>query len=43
LVDKLLSLDPSKTYKYIEAICSYYEEGINKNTIKDYIDKFDML
>jgi len=39
----LLPLDPTKTYKYIEAICSYYNEGIDENTIKDYIDKFDML
>ena len=43
LVNKLLPLDPSKTYKYIEAICSYYNEGIDETTIKDYINKFDTL
>jgi len=38
-----LYLDPSKTYKYIESICSYYEEGVDEKEIEDYINKFDTL
>lgn len=39
----LVSLDPSKTFKYIEKICSFYLQGLNFSEIKKYIDRFEEL
>ncbi len=41
LVNKLKDLDPSNTYKYIDQICKFYKNGINKNEIKKYIDLYN--
>ncbi len=41
LVDELKDLDPSKNYKYIDQICKFYKEGIDKNEIETYIKLYD--
>ena len=45
IFEELVSLDPSKTFKYIEKICKFYLEykGINLEKLKSEIETFDSL
>ena len=41
LVNELKDLDPSNNYKYIEQICKFYKESIDKNEIEKYIKSYN--
>lgn len=41
--DFLVSCDPSKTFKYIEQLCSYYLQGAKMTDLASEVQKFDEL